>query len=249
MKVLYFHPLFSFDPKKDLIDFFSRICHNFHQILLEKTKWHIHTYYVGGRGLAGDLQNTYCLMNCALAWHTMKHSSTGSKTEQVNKWTQQLTTFLNCSKCRRSINLCAELIRKGNPVLQGSLVDSAWSWISTQTFHRTSDGCVAGRLAQELQMVLLSLPICWECVWADSWFQTMLNYRSCRHWSNTPCREKWFSSLVVWLFSQQSKFPDPFTCRRQLDYPSHVSVSLKSGIRHSWLPSRDVQQNVKKESL
>ena len=93
MKVLYFHPLFSFDPKKDLIDFFSRICHNFHQILLEKTKWHIHTYYVGGRGLAGDLQNTYCLMNCALAWHTMKHSSTGSETEQVNKWTSSSQLF------------------------------------------------------------------------------------------------------------------------------------------------------------
>ena len=73
---------------------FSRICHNFHQILLEKTKWHIHTFYVAGRGgLAGDLQNTYSLMNCSLAWHTMKHSSTGSETEQVNKWISSSQLF------------------------------------------------------------------------------------------------------------------------------------------------------------
>ena len=87
-----------------------------------------------------------------------------------------------------------KLIRKGVPGLQGSLVvDSAWSWIPTQTFHRTSDG-VAGRLAQEVQMVLLSVPICWECVWADSWFPTMLNCRSCCHWSS--CAGK--SDFPVW---------------------------------------------------
>ena len=98
--------------------------------------------------------------------------------------------------------------------LQRLLVDSAWSWISTQTFDRTSDG-VAGRLKQEVQMVLLSLPICWECVWADSWFPTMLNCLSCRHWSNAPGK-------VIFQFGQ-IVFPAAWIpTKRQLDYPGHL---------------------------
>ena len=117
---------------------------------------------------------------------------------------RNFSNFLLLVMQRRSINLFYQLTRKGAPGLQGLLfVDSAWSWISTQTFDRTSDG-VAGRLKQEVQMVLLSLPICWECVWADSWFPTMLNCRSCRHWSNAPGKVIFQFGRIVF---QQPEFP------------------------------------------
>ena len=60
-------------------------------------------------------------------------------------------------------------------------------------------------------------------------------------------REKWFSSLV-WLFSQRSKFPDPFTCGRQPDCPSHVSVSNNS-ILSQTAPSKDILNSANSANL
>ena len=49
--------LFSFDPMMDDgSDCWPRICHNFHQILLEKTRWHIHTFTLQG---AGEIWKTH----------------------------------------------------------------------------------------------------------------------------------------------------------------------------------------------
>ena len=41
-------PSTLFHWSQDGFDCWPRICHNFHQILLEKTKWHIHTFYLAG---------------------------------------------------------------------------------------------------------------------------------------------------------------------------------------------------------